>query len=154
MKKAITAGAAIVALTLAGCGTKVDRAGTKKAIAASVKTSGLTEADQTCVVNSIDKYSDKELLALDKEFSKAGAADATSEIGKKYEADVANCGRGTLKKTVLEGLKSAFPDLTVAQSDCASAFLDKLSADEFSAMLKSDTGSAMGEKLAAECLAP
>jgi hypothetical protein len=153
MKKALAAGATIVALTLAGCGG-VDRAGTKKAIAASVKSSGLTEADQTCVVNSIDKYSDKELLALDKEIKKSGSEAATSEIGKKYEADLANCGRGTLKKTVLDGLKSSMPNLTAAQSDCAATFLDKLSADEMTNLMQSSDGQALGEKLAAECLAP
>jgi hypothetical protein len=154
MKKALVAGVAIVALTLAGCGG-VDRAKTKKTIAASMKSSELTPADQTCIVNSIDKYSDKELLALDKEIGKAGAgAKATSEVGKKYEADLANCTRGTVKKTVIDGLKSSMPDLTPAQSDCASAFLDKLSAEEFSALLQSDDGAAFGQKLAAECLTP
>jgi hypothetical protein len=152
MKKAFAVGAAIVALTLAGCGTKVDRAATKKTIAASLKSSGLIDADQTCVVNSIDKYSDKELLALDKELTKTGGKDAASEIGKKYQSDLSNCGRGTMKKTVLEGLKSSFPDLTTAQSNCVNGVIDKLSADEFNTLINGSDGTAFGEQLAKTCL--
>jgi hypothetical protein len=219
MKKALAAGVAIVALTLAGCGTKVDRAGTKKVIADQLKKDdALNAADQTCVVNSIDKYTDKQLLALDKEFKASAGASATSEIGKQYEGDVGNCAkgtlkeeitkqaktnglvesdlacalkaadaysgadvmsllkdskvdtpatsdvgkkfegeltncaRGTLKKTVIDGLKGQFPDMTVVQADCVNGVIDKLTADEFTKLLNESDGSAFGQQLAQECL--
>jgi hypothetical protein len=221
MKKALVAGAAIMALTLAGCGTKVDRAGTKKVIADQLKKDdALNAADQTCVVNTIDKYSDKQLLALDKEFKAGGtgasatseigkqyqgdvgncakgtlkeaitkqakandlvdadiacalkAADAysgadvmsllkdsktdtpaTSDIGKKFEGELTNCARGTVKKTVIDELKGQFPDMTVVQADCINGAIDKLTPDEFTQLLdSSDKGNAFGEELATKCL--
>jgi hypothetical protein len=219
MKKALAAGAAIVALTLAGCGTKVDRAATKKGVAEQLKKNDeLNAADQTCVVNSIDKYSDKQLLALDKELKAGGIATVTSEIGKQYQGDVGNCAKGTLKetvtkqakdnglvdtdiacalkavdsysgndviallkdskadtpatsdigkkfegeltncargtvkKTVIDGLKEQFPDMTVVQADCINGTIDKLTVDEFSELLNNTDGTAFGERLAKECL--
>jgi hypothetical protein len=221
MKKALAAGAAVVALTLAGCGTKVDRVGTKKIIADQLKKdSALNATDQTCVINTIDKYSDKQLLALNKEFKASAGASSTTEIGKKYEGDVGNCAkgtlkeevtkqakdgglvdadiacavkavdsysgndvmtllkdfkadtpdpstevgkkfqgeltncaRGTLKKTILDGLKESFPTMTAIQADCVNDVIDKLSNDEFSKLLDaSDGGVAFGEDLAKKCL--
>jgi hypothetical protein len=219
MKKALAAGTAIVTLTLAGCGTKVDRAGTKKVVADQLKKDdALNAADQTCVVNTIDKYSDKQLLALDKEFKAGAGATATSEIGKQYQGDLGNCAKGTLKeaitkqananglvetdlacalkaadkysgndvmallkdskpdtpatsdigkkfegeltncargtvkKTVVDGLKGQFPEMTVVQADCINGVIDKLTADEFSELLNNSDGTAFGEQLAKECL--
>jgi hypothetical protein len=221
MKKVIAAALSIAVVTLAGCGTKVDRAKTKKVVGEQLKKDdALNAADQTCVVNAIDKYSDKQLLALDKELKASNGAAATSEIGKQYQGDIGscakgtlkaeitkqakenglvdsdlecalkaadqysgsdvialmkdsksntpaesevgkkfegeltNCARGTVKQSVLEGLKTEFPNMTAVQADCISGVIDKLSADEFSKLLGAgDAASvAFGEQLAKECL--
>jgi hypothetical protein len=219
MKKALAICAAIAAFTLAGCGTKVDRVATKKVVAEQLKKDdALNAADQTCVVNTIDKYSDKQLLALDKELKAGAGAAATSEIGKQYQGDVGNCAKGTLKdaitkqakenglveadlacalkaadaysgndvlallkdskidtpatsdigkkfegeltncargtvkKTVIDGLKERFPEMTVVQADCINGVIDKLSAAEFSELLNNSDGTAFGEQLAQKCL--
>jgi uncharacterized protein YdbL (DUF1318 family) len=221
MKKVIAAALSIAVVTLAGCGTKVDRAKTKKVVGEQLKNDGaLNAADQTCVVNAIDKYSDKQLLALDKELKASNGAAATSEIGKQYQGDIGNCAKGTLKdeitkqakanglvdsdldcalkavdkysgsdviallkdskadipaesevgkkfegeltncargtvkQSVLDGLKTEFPNMTAVQADCISGVIDKLSADEFSKLLGAGdaAGAAFGEELAKQCL--
>jgi hypothetical protein len=221
MKKVIAAALSIAVVTLAGCGTKVDRAKTKKVVGEQLKKDdALNAADQTCVVNAIDKYSDKQLLALDKELKASNGAAATSEIGKQYQGDIGscakgtlkdvitkqakenglvetdlacalkaadtysgtdviallkdsktntpaesevgkkfegeltNCARGTVKQSVIDGLKTEFPEMTVVQADCISGVIDKLSADEFSKLLNAGdaAGAAFGEELAKQCL--
>jgi hypothetical protein len=221
VRKVLVAAASIVALTLSGCGTKVDRVASKKVVADQLKKDdALNAADQACVVNTIDKYSDKQLLALDKELKASAGATATSEIGKQYQGDVGNCAKGTLKeaitkqgnagglvesdlacalkvadtysgndilvllkdsktdtpatsdigkkfegeltncargtvkKSVIDGLKGQFPGMTVVQSDCVNGVIDKLTPDEFSQLINGDTANsaAFGEGIAKTCL--
>jgi hypothetical protein len=77
---------------------------------------------------------------------------ATSDVGKKFEGELTNCARGTVKKTVMDGLKTQFPQMTAVQADCVNGLIDKLTADEFSNLLNNSDGTAFGEKLATTCL--
>ena len=107
MKKTVLVATACLAMALTGCGNKVDRAATKKVIAAELKkNTELSDADQTCVINAIDNYSDAELVAMDKEFSKS-AGTATSAVGLKYQADTQKCIRPTLTADIMKELKGS-----------------------------------------------
>ena len=110
----------------------------------------MNAADQKCIVNSIDKYSDNELLALNKDFAK-DAKEPSTDAGKKFQGEMTNCARGTMKETGVDSLKKSFPDITATQIDCANASIDKLSADEFSKMVSGGGGEDFGAKMAQDC---
>lgn len=79
MKRIITfAGAGLIGLgTLAACGDKVDREGTKDNIIESVEASGGT-VDEGCLDDVFDNYSDDELKDFDDKLSDGEFTDEVS----------------------------------------------------------------------------
>ena len=113
--------AVVAVISVAGCGDKVDRAGSKKLITASLTKGGASAEETKCVTKLLDGYSDKELVALDKEFKTSIAP--TSDLAKKFQADAADCTKSTNVKTLVDQLKKARPTLTAAEEKCATDLL-------------------------------
>jgi hypothetical protein len=81
----LTAAVLSLSLVVGGCG--VDRAGTKEAMLKGLEGTGATDAQKTCLANSIDKFSDSELKKLNSSLEKK----EETELTKKYEADLLAC---------------------------------------------------------------
>jgi hypothetical protein len=134
-----------------GCSSKVDRAGTKKLITDKLATAGVTGVEAACVAKLLDNYSDKQLTTLDKEFT--ASATASSDIGKKFQDETAECTKGTNVKALVAQLKTGVPTMTPDQEKCATDFLMAMSGADLRA-LNADTSkaTALGQQLGAKCL--
>jgi phage I-like protein len=142
--------AAVLVLS-SGCSSKVDRAGTKKLITDKLASAGVTGDEANCVAKLLDNYSDKELTALDKEFTKS--ATAASDLGKKFQDDTAECTKGTNVKAMVDQLKTGVATMTPDQEKCATDFLMAMSGAELRS-LNADTAKAteIGQQLGTKCL--
>jgi hypothetical protein len=142
---------AVTLLVSAGCTSKVDRVGTKKLIVDKLATAGVTGDEAQCVAKLLDGYSEKELTALDKEFTKS--TDATSDLAKKFQDDTAECTKASVVKATVGQLKTAAGTMTADQEKCATDYLTALSGAELRA-LSTDAAKAndVGAALATKCL--
>ena len=132
------------------CGSKVDRAGSKKKIVSELTKAGVSDADAQCVAKLVDDYSDADLKALDKELA---GGDATSAGGKALQNKVVECVKGTAGIQMIEEIKKSLPNLTPAQETCATDFLNAMKPEDLTAM-GTDTAvqAKFGQELATKCL--
>lgn len=140
-----------VTFVVGACGTKVDRAGSKKKIVTELTKSGISDTDAQCVAKLVDDYSDAELKALDKEL---GKGDATSPIGKAMQNKIVECVRGSAGTKMIDEIKKSIPGLTAAQEKCATDLLNGLPPADLTAMgTDAAKQQAFGTDLATKCLA-
>lgn len=143
----------VVLVSLTGCGNKVDRAGTKAEILKAVKANNVSPEDQKCAADAIDKYSDKDLLAIDKDFKAAASGDPTTELGKRFLGDEVNCMRGTMATGMIDEIKKSKLTISADQATCVRQFFKDMSVDRLVEVNKDDAkANAMGTELGTTCL--
>jgi hypothetical protein len=133
------------AVTLSGCGG-VDRAGTKKNILKGFAGSGISEADQKCVADLIDKYSDSDLKKMDSAMSKDGAT-STDPLAVKFVGQTKECVVGTMRTGIVDQVVAAFPAITADQKACVTKMVNSKSAADLES-----GGEAFGQEIGATCL--
>jgi hypothetical protein len=148
MKSTLRVGAALFVagtVALSSCGT-VDRAGTKKQILKSFSGSGVSEEDQKCVANLIDKYSDSELKTMDSALKKDGVT-STNPLAVKFLGQAKECAVGAARSSIVDEMSKAFPAITADQKACVTKFVNGKSFADLES-----GGAALGEEIAKACL--